>query len=280
MSARNAACEDAEVLRGKKKANNSEKIEDLPPDVEGTHIPLFPGQMDPLAQAKKLREEAEARRKILMEKEENRNDDQEGLECDLGGPCGIEDLLTDLQRLPDPPLSDSLRIGLVCGEAHTERVKGLLARQMRTSFKGQMKQYEYDLRKPPRVDWVYSYYILLPLLVWIPPYLLLKFFPKKETKEEKALKAPAVWQAKDSVVPEEPTPVDAERARLLAWKVQQLRGVDIDSVEEESKIARVGVNRKLPPPGVVELPSTGDGGVWRRRQVIDDDEEEEDGSTT
>lgn len=116
MSARNAACEDAEVLRGKKKANNSEKIEDLPPDVEGTHIPLFPGQMDPLAQAKKLREEAEARRKILMEKEENRNDDQEGLECDLGGPCGIEDLLTDLQRLPDPPLSDSLRIGLVCGE--------------------------------------------------------------------------------------------------------------------------------------------------------------------
>ncbi|KAF4689720.1 hypothetical protein FOZ60_001238 [Perkinsus olseni] len=156
LSSRNAAGEDVEALRGKDKLESGGRIEELPPEPEGPHVPLFPGQMDPLAQAKRLREEAEARRKILMEKEENESSGRrEALDCDVGGPCGIEDLLADLQRLPDLPLSDTLRIGLVCGEAHTERVKGLLARQMRTSFKGQMRQYEYDLRKPPRVDWVY-----------------------------------------------------------------------------------------------------------------------------
>ncbi|KAF4705914.1 hypothetical protein FOZ62_015952 [Perkinsus olseni] len=284
LSSRNAAGEDVEILRGKDKPESGGRIEELPPEPEGPHVPLFPGQMDPLAQAKKLREEAETRRKILMEKEENESSGRrEALDCDVGGPCGIEDLLADLQRLPDLPLSDTLRIGLVCGEAHTERVKGLLARQMRTSFKGQMRQYEYDLRKPPRVDWVYSYYILLPLLVWIPPYLLLKFFPKKETKEEKALKAPAVWQARDSGSPEavgEPTPADAERARLLAWKVQQLRGLEVEdsgevegSVEEQSKIARF---QEAGPDPVVPPPSTRETGVWRKRQVIDDDDDEED----
>ncbi|KAF4757387.1 hypothetical protein FOZ63_012666 [Perkinsus olseni] len=155
---------------------------------------------------------------------------------------------------------------------------------MRTSFKGQMRQYEYDLRKPPRVDWVYSYYILLPLLVWIPPYLLLKFFPKKETKEEKALKAPAVWQARDSGLPEsvgEPTPADAERARLLAWKIQQLRGLEVEdsggevegSVEEQGKFARF---QEAGPHPVVPPPSMRETGVWRKRQVIDDDDDEED----
>ncbi|KAF4662148.1 hypothetical protein FOL46_005423 [Perkinsus olseni] len=284
LSSRNAAGEDVEVLRGKDKLDSGGRIEELPPEPEGPHVPLFPGQMDPLAQAKRLREEAEARRKILMEKEENESSGRrEALDCDVGGPCGIADLLADLQRLPDPPLSDTLRIGLVCGEAHTERVKGLLARQMRTSFKRQMRQYEYDLRKPPRVDWVYSYYILLPLLVWIPPYLLLKFFPKKESKEEKALKAPAVWQARDSGSPEsvgEPTPADAERARLLAWKVQQLRGLEVEdsggevggSVEEQSKIARfqgAGPHPVVPPLSMRET------GVWRKRQVIDDDDDDD-----
>ncbi|KAF4665963.1 hypothetical protein FOL47_004333 [Perkinsus chesapeaki] len=279
MSARNVVGDDLEVLRGKEKSTG-EKIDELPPEPEGPHIPLFPGQMDPLAQAKKMREEAEARRKNLMEKPEE--DRREVLDCDVGGPCGVEDLLEDLQKLPDPPLSDSLRIGLVCGEAHTERVKGLLARQMRTSFKGQMKQYEYDLRRPPRVDWVYSYYILLPLLVWIPPYLLVKFFPRKETHEEKALKAPAVWQAKDSPPPEvptEPSPAEAEQARLLVWKVGQLQGVEdykaSDVPENGNETVEIRQVAEVLPPAVPARPR-GQGGVWKSRQVIDDDDDDDD----